>query len=57
MIYWLVEFKDGTHGYQVMDENRTTIALCDVDGNRLTGNMEYTTISTDQTGPFPTLNA
>jgi len=57
MIYWLVEFKDGTQGYQVMDENRTTIAVCDMDGNRLTGNMEYTTISTDQTGPFPTLNA
>ena len=48
MIYWQITFKDGSLGYQVMGE---TTYVTDIDGNVLTGNLEYTT--TDTACPVP----
>ena len=55
MIYWAIQFKDGSVGYQVMNEIMACIAVTDENGNVLSGPLEYTTVSDDQTGPFPAL--
>lgn len=54
MTYWLIEFKDGSTGFQVMDDAADyAVAVIDMAGRRITGNLEYTTIDTAPAGPFP----
>ena len=51
MTYWLIQFKDGSFGYQVMSDAETVVT--DINGLVVTGIMEYTTINTEPAGPFP----
>lgn len=44
MIYWLITFKDGSTGYQVIGEDTY---VTDAEGNILNGNLEYTTTDTE----------
>ena len=53
MIYWLITFKDGAQGYQVMPDTLDNAVVTDLAGVVMQGPLEYTTTSTDQTGPVP----
>lgn len=51
MIYWRVQFKDGSFGYQVMWDGG--VAVTDLTGLVLTGNLEYTTVDVNPTEALP----
>ena len=51
MIYWLITFKDGTTGYQVMDDTLNNAAVVDADGNPISGSVEYVTTDTETPTP------
>lgn len=47
MVYWQITFKDGSLGYQVMDDDLGNAIVTDLEGNVLTGGLEYTTTDTE----------
>ena len=47
MIYWQVTFKDGSLGYQIMDDELSNAIVKDIEGNLMTGEFEYTTTDTE----------
>ncbi|CAB4240890.1 hypothetical protein UFOVP228_75 [uncultured Caudovirales phage] len=51
MLYWLVQFKDGSFGYQVMSPTETVVT--NIEGLVLTGNLEYTTVDVNPPEPYP----
>ena len=51
MVYWQVTFKDGSLGYQVMDDDLSNAIVKDIEGNLMTGEFEYTTTDTECSVP------
>lgn len=53
MRYWLIRLDsmDNALGYLSFDENGIAVDILDADGNRLQGNIDYTTIDTSPATP------
>ena len=51
MVYWKVTFKDGSLGYQVMDDDLNNAIVKDIEGNLMTGEFEYITTDTECSVP------
>lgn len=52
MFFWYIKFdRDQSHGYLVFDANMQDIGIYDIDGNSVTGNIDYTTLEVNAENP------
>lgn len=55
-IFWRIEYSYDLNvtknpGYQILDDNKSTIKLTDEDGNELTGGYDYSFVEETTTAP------